>query len=284
MTCLFKFDLTVNRAGQIEQPYGRSPVWVHVCWVRPRACREPDRAQLALVRLHAIVRLHMCGVITHQGKRGAALLTLTDPLPSVDTSVLTQGRDWCERLPTDVTRVRSLAGVNTVVLLQTASVRKSLAADVTAVWPFPRVCPTMAYHVACNICRVLSPLALVPRVSRSPLPLVPANEAVMTLHVSIPTTLHHTCAVGIDTVNRASTWGTKEWYMASSIWYWYTGHSTTNWQMKATFSHPIIFTFDENSSIGLSCAQKTMTTVHPYGKRFRRIWKRSSCIPVFKGL
>ena len=57
------------------------------------SCREPGPAQLALVRLHAIVRLHMCGVTTQLGKRGAALLTLTDLLPSVDTSVWNQGRE-----------------------------------------------------------------------------------------------------------------------------------------------------------------------------------------------
>ena len=51
---------------------------------------EPGRAHLTLVRLIAVVGFSMYSVIRFIVKRGAALLTLADDLPCVDTSVCRQ--------------------------------------------------------------------------------------------------------------------------------------------------------------------------------------------------
>ena len=106
-------------------------------------CNEPRRAHLAPVGLHTIVRLHMSGVIRRLVKRGAALFTLVDFLSGVDPSMSPQVTDLCERLPTDVTHVRSLAKVHSMVVHQKALPSKRLAAVVTAVRPLPGVDPTM---------------------------------------------------------------------------------------------------------------------------------------------
>ena len=86
-------------------------------------------------------------------------------------------------------------------------------------------------------------------------------------------------------------WGAKFLIKRQS----YLGHSTTNRQIKGAFWHPTIFNFDENSSIGLYYAQKTMvTTVDSYWKHshtpnFNTIGDiasgilERSCRPVFKG-
>ena len=58
---------------------------------------------MALVGLHAIVALHMPGVIRYLVKRGATLLTPADHFPCVDTYVSRQAATICERLPADVT-------------------------------------------------------------------------------------------------------------------------------------------------------------------------------------
>ena len=142
----------------------------------------------------------MCDVIRQHVKRGAALLTLADLLPGVDTSVGHHATVTCERPPTDVTLVQSLSGVYTAVDRQSTPLSKRPAAVVTAVRTFSRVCPTMASHISHIVCGVLAPLTLVSPVS--------ADVAVTPLHVSVQTILSQTRVVAVGTVDRASTWGT----------------------------------------------------------------------------
>ena len=53
-------------------------------------CNEPGRTRLALVRFIAVVGFSMYSVMRFIVKRGAALLTLADDFPCVDTFVSRQ--------------------------------------------------------------------------------------------------------------------------------------------------------------------------------------------------
>ena len=138
----------------------------------------------------------MSGVVRHNDKRGAALLTLADLLPGVDPPVSHHGTAMCERPPTDVTLVQSLSGVYTAMDRQGTQLSKRPATVVTAVRTLPRVRSTMLCHVSHFVRGVLAPFTLVPP--------IPADVAVTPLHVSVQTILSQTRVVALGTVNRSS--------------------------------------------------------------------------------
>ena len=112
---------------------------------------EPGRTHVALVRLVAIVDFHMYIVIIYLVKRGAALLTLADKFPCVDTSVRRKFVLPCEGLPTNVTNVRLESTVRLTVSRQIILQRKCLSTVVTTKWPLPSV----PYLVTCHISHVV---------------------------------------------------------------------------------------------------------------------------------
>ena len=112
----------MNRAGQKEQPYGRSPRVGPCGSGELPPSNELGPAHLAPADLQSSQHCetsYVCVVMRRWVKRGAAM---TDLLPAVDTFVAHHVTVLSERLPTDPTHVLSLAGVHTVVVHQVTGV------------------------------------------------------------------------------------------------------------------------------------------------------------------
>ena len=88
---------------------------------------EPGRTHLALIWLIAIVGLSMFSVIRYLVKRRAALLTLADEFPCVDTCVRRKFVLLNEGLPTNVTNVRLKSTVCPTVSRQITLLSKRLS-------------------------------------------------------------------------------------------------------------------------------------------------------------
>ena len=153
---------------------------------------EPGRTHLALVRLIAIVGFSMYIVIRYIVKRGAALLTLPDEFPGVDTSVRRKIVLPCEGLPTNVTNVRLESTVRLKVSRQITLLSKRLSTDVTPKWPLPSVSYLVTRHISHVVCGVLATL--------TPVPAVPAIVAVTLPHVIVQTILFQTGKVAVGKV------------------------------------------------------------------------------------
>ena len=153
---------------------------------------EPGRTNVALVRLVAIVGFHVYIVIIYLVKRGAALLTLADEFPCVDTSVHRKFVLPYEGLLTNVTNVRLESTVRLKVSRQITLLSKRLSTDVTPKWPLPSVSYLVTCHSAHVVCGVLAAL--------TPVPAVPVIVAVTLPHMIVQTILFQTGEVVVGKV------------------------------------------------------------------------------------
>ena len=109
----------------------------------------------------------------------------------MDASVFRKVSQGRERLPADVTHVRSVSTVCPAVILQLLPPRERLATVVTAEWPLPRVCSLVTRHILLVVRGELAPLTLVSA--------VPADVAVTLLHVLLQMILSQTGIVAVAT-------------------------------------------------------------------------------------
>ena len=158
---------------------------------------ESGRTHLALVWLIAIVGFSMYSVIRKLFKRGAALLTLVDEFPWVDTSVERKFVLPYEGLPTNVTNVRLGFSVCPTVSRQTSLLRKRLSTVITTKWPLSGVSYLVTCHSTRVVCGVLAQLTPVPAVT---------VVAVTLPHAIVQTILLQTGKVAVGTVEHF-TWG-----------------------------------------------------------------------------
>ena len=152
---------------------------------------EPGRTHLALVCLIAVVGFSMFSVMRYLVKRGAALLTLADDFPCVDTFVHLKFVPPYEGLPTNVTNVRLESTVRLKVPRQIILLRKRLSTVITTKWPLSGVSYLVSCHSTRVVCGVLAQLTPVPAVT---------VVAVTLPHAIVQTILLQTGKVAVGTV------------------------------------------------------------------------------------
>ena len=130
------------------------------------SCNKLRRAHITLVVLHAVMGLHVDDVLRTVTELSTTLCTLSDLLPSVDTTVSPEITSLSKHLPTYITFVWSHSSMDALNMCGEIGLRREgLIAVSTVEWLLPSVHPAMCGQVSGVVRIVITHFTLVSALS-----------------------------------------------------------------------------------------------------------------------